>query len=184
MTDLLEKTNNYFINVKQKKNYRLNTPLDILISLDKNNNFFTSIYNGIDDSLKTTKFPFIKLHGDLWTSSLLIDKKTNIINYIDFEHSKEFELFYDILFICWAEFRLYQTLTFTRKFLDGIYDSLISKMFKIFDLKYNENLKLDYLNIFFLDQFAERITNTNESELKVMYSLYKPFIEFIKTNIP
>ncbi len=44
------------------------------------------------------KFPFLELHGDLWTSNILIDEHHNEdIYYIDWEHSKEYIMFMILL---------------------------------------------------------------------------------------
>lgn len=181
MTDVLERTIEYLRTVVQKGDYYLKSPAAIIENIDKKDDLLKYICNGINKNIKNIKFPFIKLHGDLWTSNLLIDMKDNTIKYIDFEHSKNFVFFYDVLFIFWGESWLYNTHKLTYEFLIGTYDNYFIDIYKLLDLEFDEKCKIDYLNIFFLDQYNARWLNVNENGKQNILQKYKEFMNYVRS---
>ncbi len=96
------------------------------------------------------KFPFLELHGDLWTSNILIDEHHNEdIYYIDWEHSKEYIMFYDFYCLIWNDVYHKQDNTYFNKYMLGEYDQYFNNVFQIFDIEFEARYRAEYFSIFF-----------------------------------
>ncbi|MHB1153384.1 MAG: phosphotransferase [Eubacteriales bacterium] len=180
MKDIFMKTIKYFSSIVGKLDYTLKTPINLLER--KEDNFINDILNGINDALKNTNFPKILLHGDLWTSNILLDNKNKNVRYIDFELSKEFIFFYDIFYLMWSEFNIYKSHKFLEFLLSGEFDSYFALIFNMFRLNFTVQHKIDYLNIFFLSHYCEWLYKADKTTKQVFYNKYKMFMDFARNN--
>lgn len=179
MKDILNRTIKYFKTISNKSDYTLKTPAKILKDITKEDRMINFIKDNISIEIMNLSFPFMKLHGDMWTSNILINNKNNEIYYIDFEHSKELVLFYDIVFIMWSEVIHNKNYIYIEEFISGVYDEYFKEIFKLFDMNFEEKYKLDYLNIFFLVQFKERWIHLSEVVRESIFAQYKSLMNNI-----
>lgn len=180
MQDILDRTIKYFNVVSEKQEYVLKTPIQILQGLPKDDVIINYIKEKINPSLKDTTFPFIKLHGDMWASNILIEDVTYKIRYIDLEHSKQLIFFYDIFLMMWIRFFYKNDSTYIEEFLNGKYDNYFNDIFKQFNIEYNEQYRMNYFNIFFLIYFEERWINSGKTDKINLLNKYKDLIKDIK----
>lgn len=171
--DIFDSTIKYFDMASGKSEYILKTPMQILEELPKDDIIVSYLNNNIDPSLKSMKFPFIKLHGDMWESNILIENTTRKINYIDFEDSERLILFYDIFYMIWTIFIDYNNLTYIERFLTGEYDNYFNNIFLRFNIEYKKEYKRDYFNIFLLLYFKSRWIDASEINKENILNKYK-----------
>jgi hypothetical protein len=163
----------YFKVVIKENNYTKKIPMEVVEDLSKDIRFITSIKNNIADELLETKIPFVKLHGDLWTSNILINNlNSKQIYYIDWEHSKNYVFFYDFFFLMWNEVIHNQDYSYIDDYFSGQYNAYFEKIFALFNMEFQDEYKLDYFNIFFLVQFKERWGNSNNNFLNTRLDQY------------
>lgn len=172
MKDVFNKTIGYFEAVVKENNYYLKSSLETFNSIKKNDILIQNIWTGISDKNKEIEFPFIKLNGDLWTSNLLIDEKDGLIKYIDFEHSENLIFFYDIFMMIWDEFHFYKSTRFFNKYVNGNYDIYFEEIFRLFDLKFKHEDKLDLFNIFLLNQYEAKWMNVKDIRIQRLNKKY------------
>ncbi|MGX6446052.1 hypothetical protein ACWM35_22850 [Neobacillus sp. K501] len=153
------------------------TPEAIVNSLE-NHHEIRYISDQIHPDLLPLNFPYIKLHGDLWTSNCLLIKGDNHqIKYIDWEYSNTLIFFYDIFTMMWLEVYMNNNDIYIAKYLKGEYDDVFNNLFSFFDMKFEEKLRLDYLNIYLLNFFYERLIHFDpEAKLAYLYQ-YKKLLD-------
>lgn len=157
MEDIFNREINYFEKCKKKCNYIFRTPLSLLEELPNNNEFIDFIKNNIKQELMNIKFPFLKLHGDLWISNILLKKEDiNKVYYIDWEYSKDFIMFYDLFFMILNEAYINNNYIYIEKYILGEYDGNFEEIFQIFEMTFKKKYRLDYLYIYLINQYIDR----------------------------
>lgn len=179
MSDIFTKYFLYFKDVVKNKDYSYNSLKEITKILE-NEPDFPYISSKINKYLFHQKFPHIKLHGDLWTSNtLLVNKGKNKkqIYFIDWEFSSELFFLYDFFNCMWLEVYMSNNTYYIEKYMKGDFDCEFEKIFSLFHLAYNRNLKKDYFNIFFLEFYRTRLINFSEREKRAYLYVYKELMK-------
>lgn len=158
MEDIFQKYLSYFTTCRLRDFFVLKKPISIVEELspeDEASNLFKSSTN---QKLIHFDFPFIRLHGDLWSPNILISKMQygNSIYYIDFEDSDSFFFLYDIFWLMHEQILYNNNDYLLTKYIEGAYDSYFRKLFAIFDLEFEGKYRLDYLNIYFINIYTKR----------------------------
>ena len=178
VNDVFNKTMNYFKDILDQENYFLKSPAELMENMNKVEPLLENIKNGIREEVRKTKFPYIKLHGDLWTSNLLINENDGSLKYIDFEHSDDFVFFYDIFLLIWTDFYLNKNNIFVNELMCGNYDFYFESIFSLFKMEFKKEYRLDYINIFFLEYYKARWLSASETGLIKTHELYKEFMSY------
>ncbi|MFB4212655.1 phosphotransferase [Shouchella sp. JSM 1781072] len=128
---------------------------------------FETIINNIYPSLLDEAFPFVKLHGDLWSENLLVEKNKDkrVLWYIDWDESGEYLFFYDFYRFIWNELDVHQNHSYYDQYMDGAYDDCLKDLFGLFNLVYKPELKQSYFYLFFLNLLLDE-TGTMTYEVK------------------
>lgn len=113
--------------------------------------FFQKINKYISKNTVLQNIKYIKCHGDLWSSNILL--KDNTLYFIDYEKVDYYSVFYDIYFYMFSEAYILNNYLLLNNYLDGQYDKLLKKYFSIFNMKFDSNKKKDYF-IFFIQEYA------------------------------
>lgn len=168
---IMKKYYEYFYEVKTKGNYFTKNLQDIEIKY----NFVDNIKYKINENLHTIKFPYIRQHGDLWHSNILIDNERKIY-IIDWEHSSEYILFYDIFWFIQNEAIYNNNYLYIDNYFKGNYDEYFNSIFELFDLTFDSKYRIDYFSIFYLNVFSQRLYDKDEYTNKVVYNHYENLI--------
>ena len=115
---------------------------------------FKYVFDNIDNQLFEIEFPFIRLHGDLWTANILLEKEKNEpsrIWYIDWDESGDYFFFYDFFKFMWNELDVNGHSEYYERYLNGEFDNHFKKVFDIFQLEFHPELKKDYFCMFILN---------------------------------
>ncbi len=167
----------YFIKAKSTSNYS-NTLLTSLVEdEDEVNNY---IRRNTDEEIMKVKFPFLKLHGDLWAPNILINYGNNI-HFIDFEYASNYIFFYDFFWLITEQAIFNNNYILIDKYFSGAYDDCFNKIFKVFDMVFNNDNRLDYLNVFFLNFSVKRWSQLKRENRARRFSEYKNLIKMIKS---
>ena len=181
MINLYDHYIHYFKAAKTKGINHLIKPNELLSSLPKGYDT-CFIRNKINSELLEFKYPSIKLHGDLWTANILLVKnEESDIYLIDWEWSNQLIFFYDLFLMMWHEVIKHSNYIYIEKYAKGEYDSYFKEMFGIFEIEFQAQFRLDYLNIFFINLFTEKTKYSNEKSRIQEFQQYKKFIQQIKT---
>ncbi|MFS0775524.1 hypothetical protein ABC255_05795 [Neobacillus sp. 3P2-tot-E-2] len=176
MNDIFDRYFIYYKECIKKENHSFNTPLDLLNSLKKHSEI-NFIKNQITPEILQMKIPYIKLHGDLWTSNTLLTKtNTRQVKYIDWEYTNELIFFYDIFNMIWLEFYVNNNGLYLEKYTKGEYDFYLKRIFSLFNITFNAKYRIDYFNIFFLNFFIERLSELNTIDKNDYINQYKRFL--------
>jgi len=107
----------------------------------------------IPKSLQEMKFPKVKLHGDLWTANIIVDKQD--IWYIDWNESDDYLFFYDFFKMMWKEAYVHGEHGYLDTYLARDWDADFTKIFKLFNLNFETEHRLAYFYLFFLNFLLE-----------------------------
>lgn len=180
INEIFRKYLEYFKEITSNDVYGMVTPEEIFQKIIVKNQFLQEIQTGISPELMKAPFATVSIHGDLWSSNILIDKEeTNKIFFIDWELSGEMYLFYDFFVFMWNEALTNKRYLFIRSYMNGEYDDYYAHAFEIFDLKFDKEKRVEYLNIFFLNMYLRRWTDTDPIHLEWVYSEYKKFMDYV-----
>src|SRR5699024_3316525 len=150
--DIFERSIRYFRDCKKRKEYRLDNPLSFIDNISTENLISPFKKKHITEELESVKYPFIRLHGDLWTSNILINiNNDNDIYYIDWERSKDFIIFYDFFSLIWNEVYHKGNSIYLEKYMSGQYDEYFIEIFQIFEMSYKRECRKEYFSVFFLN---------------------------------
>lgn len=176
INDVSERYLQYFKSCKKTFIVR---PAD-LITLYPDNEEINYIKNKISPNLLNIKIPCVKLHGDLWTSNILLSKKDGYhVYYIDWEFSNELFFFYDFFNVMWLEIYLNNNHMYIEDYLKGKYDYYFKNVFSLFNLTYQDKYRFDYFHIFFLQFFLERLIHLKEEDKRMYFKQYKKLSNLI-----
>jgi len=112
------------------------------------------VFDNIDTQLFDIEFPFIRLHGDLWTENILLEKEKNessALWYIDWDESGDNIFFYDFFKFMWNELDVNGRYEYYECYLNGEFDNHFKKVFDIFQLEFHPEFKQDYFCMFILN---------------------------------
>jgi hypothetical protein len=183
--DVFRKETTYLKSCENKKEYMLKSPNELLENLDKRSPIIDFILSNINTAVLDERFPFVELHGDLWSSNILIKKNhPQIIYYIDWESSKSLVFFYDLFFMLLNECFIQSNYIYAEKYMSGEYDEKLEKVFQTLGTKFESEYRIDYLYITLLNQYTERWTLLGKkSERKIMKqwrSVFQRIMQFGK----
>lgn len=143
---------------------------------------FKHIVNNIDTQLFEAEFPFIKLHGDLWTANILLEKEKNEPSglwYIDWDESGDYIFFYDFFRFMWNELDVNNRYEYYKCYLNGELDNHFKKAFDIFLLEFQPELKKDYFYMFILNLL---LADSGTMPLKVKLNEVSDFQQKVLLN--
>lgn len=107
----------------------------------------------IPKSLQEMKFPKVKLHGDLWTANIIVDKQD--IWYINWDESDDYLFFYDFFKMMWNEADVHGEHGYLDTYLARDWHADFTKIFKLFNLNFETEHRLAYFYLFFLNFLLE-----------------------------
>ncbi|NBI07992.1 phosphotransferase [Senegalia massiliensis] len=158
----------YYKNIKQ-----------ITEELPKMTDFIDFLKKNIKDELLEEEFPYVQLHGDLWTSNILVENNKKSIYYIDWEYSTYFIIIYDFCFMILNESFTNSNNLYLDNYIDGKYDKYFDKIFEIFDMKMKTEYRIDYLYMAMLLQYLDRWYKVGyKIEMKILKNI-KGVFEYI-----
>ncbi|KQL54041.1 hypothetical protein AN964_11390 [Heyndrickxia shackletonii] len=170
----------YFNDCKQKGNISYKSPESFLWEGSESHEI-KSILNEIHPILLNMNYPCLKLHGDLWTANIMLIKKaTNQICMIDWEYANVYLFFYDFFNLMWLEVYVNNNEFYIYHYMDGEMDTYFEKVFALFDLTFHKEYRLDYLYIFFLNFYKERVLSLHKSERHKFINRFKKTIGLLK----
>lgn len=147
---------NYFSTIKRESRLAYHSLNDLLktssnaIDVDH----FKHVIDNIDTQLFEIEYPVIKLHGDLWTANILLEKEKDEpsrIWYIDWDESGDYIFFYDFFKFMWNELDVNGHSEYYERYLNGEFDNHFKKVFDIFQLEFHPGFKKDYFCMFILN---------------------------------
>jgi len=168
---------NYLNTCKVNGLYSYHTLSSVLESLQDDPKI-DYIKSKISPELQSLPIPSVKLHGDLWTSNILLMNGTqNQLKYIDWEFSNELYFFYDFFCMMWLEVYMKENYIYIEKYVRGDYDYHFGQIFSLFHLTFDSRLRNAYFHIFFLAFYKERLIHFNEEDKHIYFIQYKKLIE-------
>jgi len=127
-------------------NYQLNSDaVSITHKLKKN----------IERNSLSSNIPILFQHGDLSLSNILLAKNKKCY-MIDWEHANSYSFLYDIMWAWQNEAINRNNYYFLKEYYSGKYDKNLQRIFDIFDLSYDDNLRHVYLNIVIAELLYKR----------------------------
>lgn len=148
-----------------------------------NDKYISEIRSKIPNKLLEMQLPTLRLHGDLWTTNILIQKSENSsIYYIDWEFSQELLFFYDFFNLMWVEVYNNNNYVFLENYIKGMYDHYFKAFFSIFNLKYEPKYRVEYFHVFFLQFYLVRLVNSRQKDKNKYYKKYKELSEKLVNN--
>lgn len=104
----------------------------------------------IHPDLLATKFPFLMLHGDLWTENILLERESEKLWYIDWDTAGDYLFFHDFFKFMWNELDVHGNQHYYQDYLAGKYDEAFADSFQLFQLDFQPQYRKDYFYLFFL----------------------------------
>ncbi|HHT66592.1 MAG: hypothetical protein ACOX25_02675 [Caldicoprobacterales bacterium] len=179
--DVFHKETLYLMECKSKKAYILKGMQDLLADLNKNSPIVEFLLSKLSSSTLELEFPFVKLHGDLWSSNILFGKCVpHEIYYIDWEKSRSYVFFYDLYYLMLNECYIKSNYLYAEKYMDGEFDKLLEAVYQIFGMDFEPNRRIDYLYITLLNQYKERWTLKGKNEERKIGKQWKLIIQRIE----
>ncbi len=127
------------------------------------------------------KIPFVMIHGDLWTSNILLEKSDDYeMKLIDWEYSKELLFFYDFFTLIWLEFYMNNNQYYFKKYINGEYDHFFTEIFSVFELSFKPTYRFEYFHLFFLYFYKERLIKMDK---KLRFSILNKYKLLMKGYI-
>lgn len=108
------------------------------------------------------KIPVVNQHGDLWLFNTMIDEKKSVY-FIDWEHSGEYFLFYDLFWWMQNEALYNDNFSYIENYINGKYDHYFKGIFYELKYEFDSKFRKDYLYIFILELLYKRILNNSEN---------------------
>ena len=137
---------------------------------------FEKIIERIPSEYRSVNFPFLALHGDLWSDNLLLSVASNVkkLWYIDWETSSQYLFFYDFFKFMWNELDVHQNDSYFKNYLSGAFDEAFHAIFAVFQLEFQPTARQVYVCLFFLNFI---LTDTDNMVFKYKYEEIKAFEE-------
>lgn len=170
----------YFKDISTSGNFSWLTPAEVLESLPEEGDFIREIKAGISPEMMWKPFVVLNIHGDLWSPNILIDKKDpQNIFFIDWELAGEMFFYYDFFVFMWNEALTNRNFSFIRSYMNGEYDDYFFHAFEIFGLDFEPGRREEYLNIFFLNMYSRRWTETAPDHLEWVRLEYRKLMSYV-----
>jgi len=180
LKDIFQKSLVYFRSQSGKNDLIRISPISLISKLALKSYLSEQIINNIGKEFIDQELPAIKLHGDLWTSNILISQGNNKkIFYIDWERSDVFIFYYDLFNFMWNEFFNNRYSSYFERYLSGEYDDYFEQMFRIFNLTFHKDQRVTYIHIFFLNHFYKRWRKLNRNSETRIYQVYQELLNLI-----
>lgn len=109
----------------------------------------------IQPELLATKFPFLMLHGDLWTENILLERDSEKLWYIDWDSAGEYFFCHDFFKFMWNELDVHGNPHYYQNYLAGKYDEAFTQLFDLFQLNFQPQHRKDYFYLSFLSFMLE-----------------------------
>lgn len=164
----------YYKSSSKNNNHGYAKVSDMLSKLKEDetlNNLVCQIEKEISKELITEDIPTINQHGDLWLYNTMLGKNRKVY-FIDWEHSGEYFLFYDLFWWMQNEALYNDNFSHLERYLMGRYDVHFKEMFDALNYNFNERLRKDYVYIFILELLYKRILNNSENIKKRANALF------------
>lgn len=154
--------------------------IEIAELLPAHSGFLEEVAQGISLELAQTPLPMLPVHGDLWSTNILIDREdSKNIWFIDWEMAGDMYFFYDFFIFMWNEAITNKNYSFIRYYMEGDYDSYFHHAFELFGLEFDKSRKSEYLDIFFLNMYVRRWLDADEGYLDWVWAEYRKFMEYV-----
>ncbi len=141
---------------------------------------FEQLIAEIPAELLAAEWPYLKLHGDLWTENLLLEKDSQQLYYIDWDESGEYLFFYDFFKLMWNELDVHQNYSYYENYLAGRFDAQLAAVFDLFQLEFQPAAKKAYFYLFFLNFLLDE---TGSMSYEVRRFEWKDFREKVLCNV-
>lgn len=140
----------------------------------------TKIVNKISENMKVKELPQMYQHGDLWLYNTMLSKNSKEVYFIDWEHSEDYFLFYDLFWWIQNEAIYNNNLSYLENYVSGQYDSYFECICCLKDYSFNYQNRKDYLYIFLLELLDRRVLNSDEKTKEVAKDMYSKFFDQIQ----
>lgn len=182
MSRIFEHYIQYFIVCQRKGEFTFKGASALISQLDPKDEGRILLEKMTNDQLLKEKFPFLKMHGDLWAPNILLNRENNgELYFIDFEYSDEYMFLYDIFWFIQTQFLNYNNEYFLKKYILGAYDSYFQSMFSIFGLSFHKEYRKEYLTIYFANVYIKRWRKLSKKNRKIQVSKLRDIIN-IQSN--
>lgn len=175
----------YYKSSSKNNNYGSAKVSDMLTELKDDetlNDLVCQIEKEISKELITDDIPTINQHGDLWLYNTMLGENGKVY-FIDWEHSGEYFLFYDLFWWMQNEALYNNNFSYLERYIMGKYDVHFKEMFDALNYNFNERLRKDYVYIFMLELLYKRILNNSENIKKTANALFsKLFVQIQEVN--
>jgi putative peptidoglycan lipid II flippase len=180
INDVFRRYYHLFRKAKSSGSYYTDNSLSLVLKLDPDDRIGLGLIRNIDHSLLAARFPFLKLHGDLWTPNILLrGRQEHSIKYIDLEFTDSFIFFYDIFWLLTDQAFRGNNYYYLNNYLAGAYDRSLKILFRIFGLEFHQENRIDYIRIFYLNFWAERWSHLNIRKRLQHFLQYKRLLKRI-----
>lgn len=170
----------YYNSSYKNNNYGYAKLSDMLSELKEDetlNDLVCQIEKEISRELITDDIPTINQHGDLWLYNTMLGKNGKVY-FIDWEHSGEYFLFYDLFWWMQNEALYNDNFSHLERYIMGEYDVHFKGVFEALNYNFNKRLRKDYVYIFILELLYKRILNNSENIKKTANALFsKLFVQ-------
>lgn len=175
----------YYNSTSKNNNYGYARVSDMLSKLKEDetlNNLVCQIEKEISKELIADDIPTINQHGDLWLYNTMLGDNGKVY-FIDWEHSGEYFLFYDLFWWMQNEALYNDNLLHLEGYIMGKYDVHFKGVFDALNYNFNKRLREDYVYIFILELLYKRILNNSVNIKKTANALFsKLFVQIQGVN--
>lgn len=123
----------------------------------------------VDKKSITVFYPKVKVHNDMWTSNVLINKYQLGCMYIDWEHAGLNFALFDFFWWAQNEYIYNNNPQLLKKLFSGEFDAYFKIIFDTFNIDYENDLLAYYYLIFVLSAIECKYHNTPSSLAKELF---------------
>lgn len=169
--DVFKNYRNYFKSLESKNIYYVKTKdiLEEALLVIDDHQLKTQLSQLVPKKYYNNCWPRVKSHGDLHLSNILIENNTYY--YIDWESTKEYIFFHDILNLFIRSLNNFNVDDQLKSFYKGKYDNYFTDLFSLFNLKYSKNDILYYIGLYLIERIIVYNTVSNQSTLTINTTL-------------
>ena len=173
--DIFKRYITYAEACKENVKYCFISPTDYMKIFEINDDkYISEIRSKIPKDLLSIHLPALRLHGDLWTTNILVQKSDRYsIHYIDWEFSQDLLFFYDFFNLMWVEVYNHNNYLYIDNYVNGMYDHYFNELFLIYNLKYEPKFRMEYFHVFFLQFYLVRLINLQGKDKNKYFRQYR-----------